>query len=177
MSDARSTEQEWDAMLATRMILDYVRYTQWASTALLDACAALSQEELHHDLHTAYPSIWATLVHIYQADAVWLSRFRGEKVMSLAAFEPGSSLEELRGRWSATLQDLVDFAESRTDAHWEETLHYVNTRGAAFSQPLWQAVLHTVNHATLHRGQILAMFRQIGRVPVSVDLINYYRRG
>jgi uncharacterized damage-inducible protein DinB len=27
--------------------------------------------------------------------------------------------------------------------------------------PAWQIVLHVVNHATLHRGQVMGMLRQI----------------
>lgn len=163
-------------MYVKEVLVDYVRYTQWASTTLLEACSALSEEELRRDLHTAYPSIWATLVHVYQADCVWLSRFRGEPAVGLSSFEAGGTLEELRARWQQTLQEMVTFSESRLDEQWAEPLRYANSTGNVFTQPLWQTMLHAVNHATLHRGQVLAAFRQIGRVPVSVDLIHYYRR-
>jgi uncharacterized damage-inducible protein DinB len=163
-------------MNASELLIEYVRYTYWASTSLLEACSALSNEELRRDLHTAYPSIWATLVHIYQSDCVWLTRYRGGSPTALSAFEPGHDLNDLRTRWQEALQGLVDFAESRSEEQWGETLVYATTKGQVFSQPLWQVVLHQVNHDTLHRGQVLAAFRQIGRVPVSVDLIHYYRR-
>ena len=42
--------------------------------------------------------------------------------------------------------------------------------------PLWQMVLHIVNHGTHHRGQITHMLRQLGQKPVNLDLIGYYRR-
>jgi uncharacterized damage-inducible protein DinB len=41
--------------------------------------------------------------------------------------------------------------------------------------PIWQIVLHLVNHATLHRGQVMAMLRQLGAVPPPTDLMVYYR--
>lgn len=135
----------------------------------------LDEEELRRDLHTSYPSIWATLVHLYQADSTWFARLHGQRVASLSMFEPGSDLATLSLRWRQTLDSLVAFTSSRTEEQWEETMNYVTTRGDAFSQPLWQVLMHTVNHGTLHRGQILVMFRQIDRVPISVDLLNYYR--
>ena len=34
---------------------------------------------------------------------------------------------------------------------------------------------HVVNHATLHRGQIVGMIRQLGIEPPSTDLLFYLR--
>ncbi len=40
--------------------------------------------------------------------------------------------------------------------------------------PAWQIVMHVVNHATLHRGQIVAMLRQLGVTPPATDIVFYY---
>jgi uncharacterized damage-inducible protein DinB len=159
--------------MSNEVLIDYLRYSRWASSTLLDACEQLTEEELHHDLRTAYPTVWATLVHIYQADCTWWTRFQRKHVSSLSEFEPGSSIAELRERWMRTLAKLQEFAQSRTEEQWREMLIYHNTKGTEFQQPLWQAFMHMANHATLHRGQILAMFRQLDRVPPSVDIMNY----
>jgi uncharacterized damage-inducible protein DinB len=47
--------------------------------------------------------------------------------------------------------------------------------GTPFESPVWQIVSHVVNHATLHRGQVVAMLRQLGAKPPATDLIFYYR--
>jgi len=52
---------------------------------------------------------------------------------------------------------------------------YYNTKGEALQQPIWQIVLHIVNHASYHRGQITTLLRQVGRTPTGTDLITYYR--
>lgn len=162
--------------LGSGILLDCIRYARWAATTTLKASATLSVEQLHRDLHTTYPSVWATLVHIYQADAVWWSRFQGNHVASLAEFDAGTTLAELSSRWMRVLEALERFAESRTEQDWRDTLQYRNGRGEAFAQPLWEAFLHMVNHSTLHRGQVLVMFRQLDCVPRSMDLIHYYRQ-
>lgn len=162
--------------MTNEMISDMVRYTEWASVTTLDACAVLSREELHQDLQTAYPSIWATLVHVYQADCRWWNRFQGIPVGTLAEFEPGSSLDELRERWQVTLDELIRFTSALSDDELRAPLEFRTTKGTQFRQPIWQAIVHVVNHGTLHRGQILAMFRQIGRVPTSVDVMHYFRQ-
>jgi uncharacterized damage-inducible protein DinB len=40
--------------------------------------------------------------------------------------------------------------------------------------PAWQIVVHVVNHATLHRGQIVGMLRQLGMKPPATDILFYY---
>ena len=48
--------------------------------------------------------------------------------------------------------------------------------GDASSLPLVNQMQHVVNHATLHRGQVVGMIRQLGITPPSTDLLFYLRR-
>jgi uncharacterized damage-inducible protein DinB len=54
-------------------------------------------------------------------------------------------------------------------------LTYQDLQGRTHATPLWQIVLHVVNHGTHHRGQVAAMMRAMGHVPPPLDLIRYYR--
>jgi len=47
--------------------------------------------------------------------------------------------------------------------------------GIAYEIAAGKAVLHLVNHNTLHRGQVMAMIRQLGIAPPPTDLTVYYR--
>jgi uncharacterized damage-inducible protein DinB len=49
-------------------------------------------------------------------------------------------------------------------------------RGRTWTQPIWQLVLHVVNHGTHHRGQVSGFLRTMGRVPPVLDLVAFYRR-
>jgi len=44
------------------------------------------------------------------------------------------------------------------------------------SMRLVHQMQHVVNHSTMHRGQVVGMFRQLGIDPPSTDLIFYVRR-
>jgi uncharacterized damage-inducible protein DinB len=48
--------------------------------------------------------------------------------------------------------------------------------GDASSMRLVDQMQHVANHATLHRGQIVGMIRQLGIEPPSTDLLFYLRR-
>ena len=41
--------------------------------------------------------------------------------------------------------------------------------------PLVALLLHVVNHATLHRGQVMGMIRQLGIAPPATDFLFFYR--
>jgi uncharacterized damage-inducible protein DinB len=48
--------------------------------------------------------------------------------------------------------------------------------GDPSSMPLVDQMQHVANHATLHRGQVVGMIRQLGLEPPSTDLLFYLRR-
>jgi uncharacterized damage-inducible protein DinB len=52
---------------------------------------------------------------------------------------------------------------------------YRDLKGNPWRTPLWQIVLHVVNHATHHRGQAAGFLRALGHAPPPLDLIAYYR--
>ena len=54
--------------------------------------------------------------------------------------------------------------------------HYKLLSGDASSMPLVDQMQHVVNHATMHRGQIVGMIRQLGIDPPATDLLFYLRR-
>ena len=55
-------------------------------------------------------------------------------------------------------------------------LTYQDMRGRTWIQPIWQLVLHVVNHGTHHRGQVSGFLRTMGRVPPVLDLVAFYRQ-
>ena len=64
---------------------------------------------------------------------------------------------------------------SLTDQDLDRTITFKMLNGNPAEAPLTHVVLHVVNHATLHRGQVVAMIRQLGVKPPATDLIGYYR--
>ena len=49
--------------------------------------------------------------------------------------------------------ELVASSCSRTSIRIE--IGYTNSQGVPYRTPLWQIVLHVVNHSTHHRGQVV----------------------
>src|SRR5690242_18898347 len=68
------------------------------------------------------------------------------------------------GTWP--VRDLSAWAERASDAEVNRVVEYKSILDGQLARtPAWQIVLHVVNHATLHRGQVMGMLRQIGIDP------------
>jgi len=154
-----------------RLQLDY---SAWASQRLMDAAAKLSEEELMRDFKTADKTVLDTLVHVYAADRIWLSRVTAEPRATFV--DPAdrdltllqTEWPALQQRWNLWLRDFKDDDALRV-------IFYKDMKGREYSQPVWQILLHLVNHGTHHRGQVSGFLRAMGQTPPPLDLIAYYR--
>lgn len=136
----------------------------------------LPSEQLVKNLGGSFSSIHGTLVHLYQADCIWFDRLNGVPTGPRDAYDAPGCTYDLKNAWSEILAKMVVWAENLTEDDWSRELSYRTLAGVEFETPLWQMVLHIVNHGTYHRGQLSHMLRQLALKPVNLDLIGFYRK-
>ncbi|HWF07221.1 MAG TPA: DinB family protein [Bryobacteraceae bacterium] len=146
----------------------HIRYTNWASNQLLDAVAALSAEDRERANGISHGSILGTLAHVMFADWIWYTR------VVAPIDRPAETLEVLQRDWPDIQRRWEAWSDSLTDAALDRFVSFKRANGAESGAPVWQIVLHVVNHGTLHRGQVMGMLRQLGVAPPATDLIRYY---
>ena len=148
-------------------------YTEWANHLILDAAATLSEEERLRNVGISHRSIQGTLVHMMGAEWIWLQRWLGTspKVFWTEADFP--TLEVIRSRWDELNAERSAFLSGLSDFSLLKELHYANTKGEEFAYPLIRLLQHVVNHATLHRGQVVGLIREFGHVPPPTDMLFY----
>lgn len=149
-------------------------YNAWANRRILDACAALSDEQFSRTIVSSFPSVRETLQHIFGAEYLWLERWLGRSHSSIPPAET-ANLSALRSRWDKIDADLLTFVRGLGAADLERVVHYHNTKGQEFSNPMVQMLQHLVNHSTYHRGQVTTILRELGGKPIATDLIAFYR--
>jgi uncharacterized damage-inducible protein DinB len=153
-----------------------VEYHYWARDRLLTAVEALTPEQYMRALGSSFPSVRDTLVHIYSAEWIWLSRWHGESPTMLLQPAAYPDLATLRTAWDEHRAKLTAFVARLDDRTLHEVIAYRTTDGQPWRQPLWHMLQHVVNHAAYHRGQVTTMLRQLGATPPkSQDLIAFYR--
>ncbi|ULH14398.1 DinB family protein [Deinococcus sp. KNUC1210] len=153
-------------------LLTVLDYHAWATGRLLTALAPLSPDELARDLHSSHGGVSGTLAHLYGSDQIWTARLRGEPALTFDGLPPLLPLPALGPQWAAlqaVQRDVVAALEP------DQRLSYVNVMGEAQRSSVSEIVRHIVNHATYHRGQVVAMLRQLGATAPNTDLIAFYR--
>lgn len=148
-------------------------YTEYANHLALDAAEKLTGEQLRQDFKISHGSIFGTLAHMAGAEWVWLSRWQGTSPSEIWNDKTFADPAALRARWQQIEIERRALLEGLTTDALHADLSYRNIKGDAFSLPLIQQMQHVVNHATLHRGQVVGMIRQLGIAPPAVDLLFY----
>lgn len=72
-------------------------------------------------------------------------------------------------------QRWKEWAAPLTDQDVVARISYKDTESNPHGEPLWQILLHVVNHATHHRGQVSGFLRAMGHTPPPLDMTDFYR--
>ena len=155
-------------------------YTEWANALALEAAAKLPEEDLRRDVGISHKSIFGTLSHMAGAEWIWLERWHGrspakEEAWPRWSVESLGDLATLKLRWDEVRNQRTRFVSELNEANLETELAFKLLNGDASSMRLVDQMLHVVNHATMHRGQVVGMIRQLGIDPPATDLLVYVR--
>ena len=156
-------------------------YTEWANSRALEAAATLSGEDLRREVNISHGSIFGTLMHMAGAEWIWLERWHGrspagKEAWSLWTTASCPDLTTLNERRREVAERRSEFVSKLDEDQLNAELPFTLLSGDASSMRLEHQIQHVVNHATLHRGQIVGMIRQLGITPPPTDLIFYVRR-
>jgi uncharacterized damage-inducible protein DinB len=148
-------------------------YGAWANARVLDAAARLSQAQLTAADDGGYGSVRDTLVHIAAAEWLYLERWRGRSPTGLWDPRAFPDVATIRDRWAAVERETAAFVAGLTEDDLEKVVAYVNFQGETWAYPLWQQLLHQVNHATQHRSEAAAALTRFGHSPGWLDVLVY----
>jgi len=149
-------------------------YNGWADRRILAIASKLTNEDFIRPMSNSFSSVRDTLAHILGAEWIYLERWQGRSPKALLDAATFPDVQSLESRWETLAYDQTQFIEALTPQRLVQELAYVNLRGERYSYPLWQQMVHVVNHSSYHRGQITTLVRQLGAEAVSTDFLVYY---
>jgi len=152
--------------VSAAMIRDLYEYHRWANHTLFDFAAALGDDLCARDVGAQFSHSRVTrmFAHLYGADSIWLSRWKGTSPTS----QPGAELltmPAVRARWDTLEAEQKAFVDGLGDADLARAVAYKNTEGKAFTAPLGALLQHVANHATHHRSEIATMVTMLRGSP------------
>ena len=152
-------------------------FNAWANARVLNAAANLTTRE-----YTApFPgltqgSIRGALVHVYAAEHVWRVRcVDGISPTALPWEDDLPTLADLREVWATEQEEWDRLAASLNSAALAEDVHYQTTKGTEWATPLWQIMLHVVNHGTQFRSEAAVALTAAGFFPGDLNTMAYLR--
>jgi len=152
------------------VLVKYTAYNLWANQQFASWLAESSEELLDMEIESSFNTIRKTLIHIWNAEYVWLKALKNEEMDE----PPGKSFEGSKeALFEGLLQQSQDFHQyvSAMD-RGQLNGSRMRSNGREFS--VADMIHHCMNHSTYHRGQLVTMGRQAGlKNPPRTDLIYY----
>jgi uncharacterized damage-inducible protein DinB len=157
----------------TEVIRNLYDYNAWANARILETAAQLTPEQLVAPGGASFDSVRDTLVHTMGAQWLYLERWHGRAPRTLPETTSFPHLTAIRARWDEIERETQRFVTTLDDARLAADLAYTNMQGERWTYPLWQQMIHQVNHATQHRSEAAVMLTQMGHSPGWLDLLYF----
>jgi uncharacterized damage-inducible protein DinB len=160
--------------MSIALIREHYDYHRWANRRLFDLASGLG-EGVTRDMgaHWSFPTLKGMFAHIYGADNVWLTRWKGSSPSRLSGDADFASMTDLRAKWDALETEQRAFVAGLAEADLTRPVQYRNTEGKEFQVALGALLQHVVNHATHHRSEAAAMITLISGSPPDTGIATY----
>ncbi len=139
-------------------------YDRWATLQVLAVLDGLDLDVWTRADVVDERGLGAILVHHLGASQRWRHGFQEAGESPEPEREPLPTIDELRGRWDVEWAAVDAWLPTVTD----DFVAYVHE-----GVPVWQMLVHVVNHGTQHRAEAAVLLTAEGRSPGELDLINY----
>jgi uncharacterized damage-inducible protein DinB len=142
-------------------------HNHWANTKIIQACAALSDEQLDAEPPSATKgSIRLTLLHLVTAQHNYLRTLTLPLEARLTA--PTMAFVDLQESANHSSAGLLALARGEQ----QPLKSQLQTKDGYFVEP-WVIMVQVINHATEHREQIKSMLTSLGITPPDIDSWDY----
>lgn len=159
------------------MIAELIRtmydYNAWANRRILETSARLSVDQLRADGGASFGSIHDTLVHIMGGQWIFLARWKGTSPAAYLDPQAFPDRAAILKRWESLERETREFVEALGESDLVRVVEYVNTQGERWAYPLWQQMIHQVNHATQHRSEVAMVLTRLGHSPGWLDFLYF----
>ncbi len=163
-------------MTLTSLLKNYTAYNLWANTRLVEWLQSKPADLWQQEVPSSFPSLHATLLHIWSAEKVWLDRLRQvPSPVFLFQHFTGTTADVFEGL-VANSRDFATYIQAQDETFFQETCHFRFLSGQEDGRVRADMIQHCIQHSTFHRGQVVTIARNLGLTdPPATDYIVYVR--
>jgi uncharacterized damage-inducible protein DinB len=152
--------------MSSSFVQDAFAHHAWATLRLLDACEALTPEQLTWPVAGAYGPVLETLRHVVESDAVYLAILKGDESPAIETAEMGLAelhrlMEESGFGWERLLEQRLDADAAIKEVDAGDGYQRWAPPGIRLAQAL--------SHGADHRSQVCSALSGMGFTPPGID--------
>jgi uncharacterized damage-inducible protein DinB len=151
------------------LLADAFGHHTWATLRVVDACLALSPEQLQTSVPGTYGSILDTTRHLVGADAWYLYRLTRGRLPEID--EDHMDLGQLREAAVACQEAWPQILAAEIDP--DEIFEGINKDGSVTHAPAGIRLAQALHHGTDHRSQICTVLTTLGVEPPLIDVWDF----
>jgi uncharacterized damage-inducible protein DinB len=140
----------------------YTAYNLWANKSITDLILSLDVEQHRQKVESSFPTLHATVLHMWIAETAWWQRVKlQEKIIIPTEAENPTMQDVVNG---LILQSALweEWVKNASEMMLKHVYAFQNSKKELFKQPVYETVMHVINHSTYHRGQLVTMMRTLG---------------
>jgi uncharacterized damage-inducible protein DinB len=159
--------------MVIELIRDLYQYNAWANQQIFNTAAQLHPDQLRAETNSSFGSVHGTLAHIVEAQWTWLKRWQGDAPSAPLDPQIFPDLDHIRAYWDQIESETQNFLAKCTEGDLARLITYRNFQNELWTYPLWQQMLHQVNHATQHRSEVALVLSSWGFSPGWLDFLYF----
>ena len=150
-----------------QLLVEYARYNLWANENLITLFRSVDDALISEYVESSFPSIRKTLLHIWDAESLWLERLNGHSPTDFPSKTFMGTNEDVFAGLLGASKALAQFVESKPAPFFRDKCTFsLILNKTEITQTFREMILHTINHSTFHRGQLITMCRQLNITPI-----------
>jgi len=151
-------------------------WVQQTRKILLDCCRELESQDFTRKNGYGFQSVRDTLVHIADCYHAWLGSFvllKTTKPLTPKEDLPKMNVDEIKSRFEQVdsyVNQLFEALGNQLNEPIQRNIPWRETPEPLTITPA-KLLMHTITHEYHHKGQIVAMIRQMGYEPPNTDVL------
>lgn len=133
-------------------------------------CEGISEEELLKKRTGGVGSILQTLFHIADVEWSWIRLLKGEDDFQ-ESFDEYRSLSKVRELDAQFRTEVEEFVANWDTSMEHKQLHFTEKDGTVVTDRWGEVMRHIIAHEIHHIGQLSVWARELGKEPVSANLV------
>ena len=157
-------------------LLTLFNYNYWANYKIIQTAEVIDEEQFYAPARASFGSLRGTLIHILSTEWIWRMRCQ-EGVSPKEMFTDNNfpTLNAIRSGWQTEEQSMRAYLGRLQDIDLDRKMAYTTMKGRHYDTPLWEILVHVVNHGTQFRSEAAMLLTDFGHSPGDLDLILYLR--